>query len=147
MLKLDLADSSDSLEKPTMRQILNCMSLLVRDYDEAIAFYVGTLGFSLVEDTRLSPEKRWVRVAPRGSSETSILLAKAKNEFESRAIGRQSGGRVFLFLETDDFWRDYENYRSRGVTFCEEPREEEYATVAVFEDIYENRWDLLQRKS
>jgi len=118
----------------------------VRDYDEAIAFFTGRLRFTLVEDTPVGARKRWVVVAPPGTGGTALLLARAaKPEQESR-IGDQTGGRVFLFLHTDDFWRDYHELRSRGVTFVEEPRREAYGTVAVFLDLYGNRWDLLQRQ-
>ena len=129
-----------------MKQSIAHVSVLVRDYDEAIAYYTGVLGFRLVEDATLAPGKRWVLVAPTGSSECSLLLAKAKNESELKSVGQQSGGRVFLFLQTDDFWRDYRAFAARGVRFCEEPREESYGTVVVFEDFYGNRWDLLQRR-
>ena len=128
-----------------MTQHLGAVSLLVRDYDEAIAYYTQVLGFTLVEDTALGDGKRWV-VAPPGSTETRLLLARAVEPEEIAALGRQGGGRVWLFLHTDDFWRDYRAYSARGVKFCEAPREESYATVAVFEDIFGNRWDLLQRK-
>lgn len=127
-----------------MKQTIGAITLVVRDYDEAIAFYTEKLGFELLEDIELDEGKRWVRVAPKNTDGTALLLARAKNEKELAAVGNQSGGRVFLFLETDDFWRDYELYRSRGVTFCEEPRVESYGTVAVWEDLYGNRWDLLQ---
>jgi catechol 2,3-dioxygenase-like lactoylglutathione lyase family enzyme len=123
---------------------LGAVSVLVRDYDEAIAYYTKVLGFQLVEDTPLSPEKRWVLVAPRGESSCRLLLAKAKNAEERAAIGRQAGGRVFLFLHTDDFWRDYHAFVAAGVTFNEAPRTETYGTVAVFTDLYGNKWDLLQ---
>jgi catechol 2,3-dioxygenase-like lactoylglutathione lyase family enzyme len=128
-----------------MRQHLSLTALVVRDYDEAVAFFVGKLGFELREDTRLDDGKRWVVVAPPGSTESGVLLAKAANPGQARAIGNQSGGRVFLFLATDDFNRDYEAFRARGVTFLREPRREPYGTVAVFEDLYGNRWDLIQR--
>ena len=128
-----------------MRQHLSLTALVVRDYDEAVAFFVGKLGFELREDTRLDDEKRWTVVAPPGSTESGILLAKAANPDQARAVGNQSGGRVFLFLATDDFNRDYEAFRARGVTFLREPRHEPYGTVAVFEDLYGNRWDLIQR--
>jgi catechol 2,3-dioxygenase-like lactoylglutathione lyase family enzyme len=128
-----------------MRQHLSLTAVVVRDYDEAIAFFVGKLGFELREDTRLDKEKRWVVVAPPGSTESGILLAKAANPGQAQAIGNQSGGRVFLFLATDDFNRDYEAFRERGVKFLEAPRHEPYGTVAVFEDLYGNRWDLLER--
>jgi catechol 2,3-dioxygenase-like lactoylglutathione lyase family enzyme len=128
-----------------MRQHLSLTAVVVRDYDAAIAFFVGKLGFELREDTRLDEEKRWVVVAPPGSTESGILLAKAANPGQAQAIGNQSGGRVFLFLATDDFNRDYKAFRERGVKFLEEPRHEPYGTVAVFEDLYGNRWDLIER--
>ena len=134
-----------------MPQNLAHVSLLVSDYDQAIRFFTESLGFDLIEDSpskdRDGNEKRWVLAAPRGSSGTNVLLAKASNEEESSRIGNQTGGRVFLFLYTDDFWRDYRAMSARGVKFVREPREEEYGTVAVFEDLYGNQWDLLQRKS
>ncbi len=127
-------------------QILAAISLVVRDYDEAIAFYTQKLGFTLLEDTILSPVKRWVRVAPPGSGEGGccLLLAKASSPDQETAVGNQTGGRVFLFLHSDDFYRDYEAMRSRGVHFLEAPRSEPYGTVAVFEDLYGNKWDLIQ---
>ena len=128
-----------------MRQHLSLTAVIVRDYNEAIAFFVGKLGFELREDTRLDEKKRWVVVAPPGSSESGILLAKAASPGQAQAIGNQSGGRVFLFLATDDFNRDYEAFRDRGVKFLEGPRREPYGTVAVFEDLYGNRWDLIER--
>jgi len=121
-----------------------CVSLVVRDYDEAIAFYTGPLGFRLVEDTRLSDSKRWVVVAPRGSGGTSLVLAKAATPRQEGRIGDQTGGRVGFFLHTDDFVRDHGAMKSRGVRFVEEPRTEPYGTVAIFEDLYGNRWDLLE---
>jgi catechol 2,3-dioxygenase-like lactoylglutathione lyase family enzyme len=127
-----------------MRQHIGYVALLVRDYDEAIAYFTGKLGFALVEDTDLGNGKRWVLMAPPGSRETRILLAKAATPDQAQHVGDQTGGRVFLFLHTDDFWRDYEAYRAKGVLFREEPRAEPYGTVAVFEDLYGNRWDLLQ---
>lgn len=128
-----------------MRQHLSLTAVVVRDYDEATAFFVGKLGFELQEDTRLEEGKRWVVVAPPGSTECGILLAKAANPGQAQAIGNQSGGRVFLFLATDDFNRDYQAFRKRGVRFLDEPRRESYGTVAVFEDLYGNRWDLIER--
>ena len=127
------------------RRSVGAVALLVPDYQEAIEYFVGTLGFTLVEDTRLSDEKRWVLVSP--GSGTSLLLARANGERQRAAIGSQSGGRVFLFLTTDDFWRDYRTYLDRGVEFEEEPRHEEYGTVAVFADRYGNRWDLVEPSS
>ena len=129
-----------------MRQHLGLTTVVVRDYDEALAFYVGKLGFVLREDTRLDAEKRWVVVAPPGSSESGLLLAKAANATQAAAIGNQSGGRVFLFLVTDDFERDHQRFIAQGVRFIREPRVEPYGKVAVFEDLYGNRWDLIERK-
>jgi catechol 2,3-dioxygenase-like lactoylglutathione lyase family enzyme len=128
-----------------LRQHLSLTAVVVRDYDEATAFFVGKLGFELREDTRLDEEKRWVVVAPPGSSESGILLARAANPGQAQAVGNPSGGRVFLYLATDDFNRDYEAFRERGVKFLEAPRREPYGTVAVFEDLYGNRWDLIER--
>lgn len=128
-----------------MRQSIGYISLVVRDYDEAIAFYVDTLGFNLIEDTYIAEQdKRWVLVAPPGSTECRLLLAQASRPEQEERIGNQTGGRVFLFLHTDDFWRDYENYKSRGIEFVRPPREESYGTVAVFRDLYGNLWDLLE---
>jgi catechol 2,3-dioxygenase-like lactoylglutathione lyase family enzyme len=121
------------------------IALVVRDYDEAVAWYTGMLGFDLVEDTDLGGGKRWVLVAPTGGGAQLLLARAAGSEQESR-IGNQTGGRVFLFLETDDFGRDYAAFRARGVTFVREPVAEAYGTVAVFEDLYGNRWDLIERK-
>ncbi len=129
-----------------MKQSIGCVAVLVTDYDEAIAYYTRVLGFRLVQDDAITAGKRWVVVAPPGALEGGLLLAKAKNEAELSAVGRQTGGRVFLFLHTDDFWRDYRAFLDRGVRFAESPREEVYGTVAVFEDLYGNRWDLLQLK-
>jgi catechol 2,3-dioxygenase-like lactoylglutathione lyase family enzyme len=126
-----------------MKQSIGCVSLLVRDYDEALAFYSGKLGFAVAEDTDMGEGRRWVVLAPRGSKGARILLAKAKNAQELAAVGNQGGGRVFLFLNTDDFARDHAEMLRRGVTFNEAPRIEAYGTVAVFEDLYGNKWDLL----
>ena len=126
------------------RQHIGHVALLVRDYEEAIAYFTGTLGFEIVEDSDLGGGKRWVLVAPPGSSETRLLLAKAVSASQMSQVGDQAGGRVFLFLHTDDFRRDYDAFRAKGVRFREPPREEAYGTVAVFDDIYGNRWDLLQ---
>jgi catechol 2,3-dioxygenase-like lactoylglutathione lyase family enzyme len=127
-----------------MTQHLAAVALVVRDYDEALDFYVGKLGFELVEDTRLSDTKRWVLVAPPGAEEMRLLLAKADTPEQKTRIGNQAGGRVFLFLHTDDFQRDYETYQARGVRFLESPRHEAYGTVAVFVDLYGNKWDLIE---
>jgi catechol 2,3-dioxygenase-like lactoylglutathione lyase family enzyme len=134
-------------DEGAMRQSIGTVALVVRDYDEAIAFYVGILGFTLVEDTYIEAQnKRWVVVAPPGSTGARLLLARAVGEEQSSRIGNQTGGRVFLFLETDDFWRDYESYRKKGIVFVREPAEESYGTVAVFKDLYGNLCDLLQIK-
>lgn len=130
-----------------MPQTIGYIALVVRDYDEAIAWYTNVLGFCLVEDTQLSAEKRWVLVAPPGEAGTSLLLARAATPEQVSRIGNQTGGRVFLFLHTDDFQRDFETFRSRGVQFVRPPKEEGYGTVAVFEDLYGNKWDLLQLRS
>ncbi|MFY9904537.1 MAG: VOC family protein [Terriglobales bacterium] len=129
-----------------MEQSLGHVALVVRDYDEALAFFTGTLRFTVVEDTRLSAEKRWVLIAPPGSQGTTLLLARAATHEQASRIGNQTGGRVFLFLHTDDFWRDYREMIARKVRFLREPSEEAYGTVAVFEDLYGNQWDLLQVK-
>ena len=126
-----------------MIQHLSAVAVVVPDYDEAIAFYVGKLGFELIEDTRLSDSKRWVLVAPPGSRETRLLLAKADGPEQKTRIGNQAGGRVFLFLHTDDFQRDYAAMRDKGVRFLEPPRHESYGTVAVFVDPYGTKWDLI----
>ena len=128
-----------------MPQRLSLTSIIVDNYDKAISFYVDKLGFELRQDTRLSEDKRWVVVAPRGAA-SGLLLARAADDRQRRAIGNQSGGRVFLFLETDDFARDHLAYVGRGVIFLEKPRQEDYGIVAVFEDLYGNRWDLIQLK-
>jgi catechol 2,3-dioxygenase-like lactoylglutathione lyase family enzyme len=129
-----------------MAQHIGYVALVVREYDEAIAFFTQSLGFTLIEDTNLGA-KRWVLVAPPGSNGTRLLLARAANPEQVRHIGNQTGGRVFLFLHTDDFWRDYRAMKERGVKFHEDPRSESYGTVAVFEDLYGNKWDLLQLKA
>jgi catechol 2,3-dioxygenase-like lactoylglutathione lyase family enzyme len=131
-----------------MAQSLAHVALLVRDYDEALDFFTRTLDFALVEDTELAPGKRWVVVAPAGSSLTgaTLLLARAATPEQESRVGNQTGGRVFLFLHTDDFPRDYERMRSRGVRFIEEPRHEPYGQVVVFLDLYGNKWDLVERR-
>jgi catechol 2,3-dioxygenase-like lactoylglutathione lyase family enzyme len=128
-----------------VRQSLGLTALLVRDYDEALDFYVGILGFLLVEDTFIAAQdKRWVVVAPAGASESGLLLARAASPEQATRIGNQTGGRVFLFLHTDDFWRDYAAYKAKGVVFVRDPKAESYGMVAVFKDLYGNLWDLLQ---
>ena len=130
-----------------MAQILGLVSLVVRDYGEALAFYVDVLGFELVEDTDVPEQsKRWVVVRPRGGGQTALLLARASTPDQVERIGDQTGGRVFLFLYTDDFDRDYEAYRARGVEFVRPPRDLPYGRVAVFRDLYGNQWDLLEPK-
>ena len=129
-----------------MSQSIGALTLLVRDYDEAINYYVRSLGFTLIEDTNLGSiesGKRWVRVSPPGATETTLLLAKAATPEQAASVGYQAGGRVFLFLRTDNFWRDYEAMLARGVKFIQSPRTEVYGTVAVFEDLYGNKYDLL----
>ena len=142
MVELHTAAPAESV----VHQSISHVALVVRDYDEAIAFYVGVLGFSLVEDT-FQPEqhKRWVVVAPPGSiGGVALLLARASTPEQSAFVGNQAGGRVFLFLGTDDFWRDYHRLVAAGVTFVRPPVVQPYGTVAVFEDLYGNRWDLVQ---
>ena len=131
-----------------MKQSLLHVSLVVRDYDEAIDFYCGKLGFELLEDTyQPAQDKRWVVVAPPGSSGgASLVLGQATNDIQAARIGDQTGGRVFLFLETDDFWRDYRSMSEAGIRFVRAPKSESYGTVAVFEDLYGNLWDLIERK-
>ncbi|MEM7167669.1 MAG: VOC family protein [Planctomycetota bacterium] len=121
------------------------VALVVKAYDEAIAYFTSVMGFELVEDTPLTAGKRWVVVRPPGTHGAAVLLAQAATEAQRGCIGKQTGGRVFLFLETEDFARDYARMKKDGVRFLEEPREESYGTVAVFEDLYGNKWDLLQR--
>ncbi len=131
-----------------MKQSIVHIALVVRDYDEAIEFYTEKLRFTLIEDTyQPEQDKRWVVVAPPGSSGTTLLLARASNPEQEAVIGNQSGGRVFLFLNTDDFWRDYNDMVSKGIKFVRDPKEESYGTVAVFEDLYGNKWDLLELKN
>jgi catechol 2,3-dioxygenase-like lactoylglutathione lyase family enzyme len=128
-----------------MAQSIVHVALVVRDYDEAIEYYTGTLGFRLVEDVyQPEQDKRWVVVAPPGPGGTSLVLARASNAAQEPFIGNQTGGRVFLFLNTDDFWRDHDRLASLGVTFVREPKSEAYGTVAVFRDLYGNLWDLLE---
>lgn len=125
-------------------QSLGAIAYLVHDYDEAISFFTGALGFTLVEDTPQGPDKRWVTVAPRGSEGTRLLLARAVTDEQRAHVGKQGGGRVFLFLQTDDFASDHARMTQHGVRFREAPRHESYGTVVVFEDLYGNGWDLIQ---
>jgi catechol 2,3-dioxygenase-like lactoylglutathione lyase family enzyme len=127
-----------------MKQKIAHIALVVKDYDEAISFYVEKLGFILIEDTKLTEVKRWVLVAPQGAKECCLLLAKAANDEQAKSIGNQTGGRVFLFLYTDDFWRDYRKMIEKKVHFVRPPKQQEYGLVAVFEDLYGNQWDLLE---
>jgi catechol 2,3-dioxygenase-like lactoylglutathione lyase family enzyme len=129
-----------------MKQHIAHIALVVKDYDEAIQFYTGKLHFTLVEDTVLNETKRWVLVAPKGSNECCLLLAKAATEEQRKRIGDQTGSRVFLFLYTDDLWRDYNDMQKEGIEFVREPKVETYGTVAVFKDLYGNLWDLLEPK-
>lgn len=131
-----------------MTQSIGQIVIVVRDYDEALAFYVDLLGFRLIEDTHIhEQDKRWVVVAPPGSDSAHLLLARAVGHEQLSRIGNQTGGRVFLFLYTDDFWRDFRSYKAKGVVFVREPRQESYGTVAVFKDLYGNLWDLLQLRT
>jgi uncharacterized glyoxalase superfamily protein PhnB len=129
-----------------MQQYLAGISLVVNDYDEAIEFYTRKLSFTLLEDTRMSDTKRWVVIAPPGSTGCTLLLAKAANDGQKAAVGNQTGGRVFLFLHTDDFDRDYKQMQEAGIEFIESPRQEAYGKVVVFADLYGNRWDLIEPK-
>ena len=129
-------------------QYISLTALVVRDYDEALQFYVGTLGFELIEDTYIAQQnKRWVVVAPPGAREGRLLLARAVGDEQVSRVGNQTGGRVFLFLNTDDFWRDYRNLVAKGVVFVRGPSEEPFGTVAVFKDLYGNLWDLIQHRT
>jgi len=130
-----------------MKQQIAQIAIVVNDYDEAIRFYTQQLNFTLIEDTILSEEKRWVLVAPPGSDGCKLLLAKAANGQQQSRIGNQTGGRVFLFLLTDDFWRDYNDYSNKGIKFVREPAIEPHGTVAVFQDLYGNLWDLIEPAS
>lgn len=132
--------------RTAMSQAIGYIALVVRDHDEAITFYTEKLGFTLVEDKPIE-NKRWVLVAPRGQNSPSLLLARATTPEQESRIGNQTGGRVFLFLHTDDFQRDYRDFTARGVRFVRPPKEESYGTVAVFEDLYGNLWDLLQLRN
>ena len=129
-----------------MKQFIAHLALVVKDYEEALNFYIRKLGFRLIEDAVLSESKRWVIVAPPGTGDCSILLAKANGPEQLKAVGNQTGGRVFLFLYTDDFYRDYQTMLEKGVQFVRPPAKEVYGTVAVFEDLYGNLWDLIEQK-
>lgn len=130
-----------------MKQFIAHIALTVKDYDKAISFYQDKIGFELVEDTKLTETKRWVLMKPPGANECHLLLAKAVGEEQQSSVGNQTGGRVFLFLFTDDFWRDFETMKSKGVEFIRPPKKEPYGTVAVFVDLYGNKWDLLEPTS
>ena len=138
--------TSTRLRGVPMHRTLGHVTLLVRDYDEAIIFFTGCLGFNLVEDTPLGDGKRWVLIGPSDEPGSSLLLARASTPEQVACVGKQAGDRVFLFLCTDDFARDHKQMKASGVKFLEKPREEAYGTVAVFEDLYGNKWDLLQRR-
>ncbi len=127
-----------------MKQQIGSVTFLVKDYDEAIEFFVNKLQFDLIEDSQLNETKRWVVVSPKGSSGTSLLLAKATTEEQERSVGNQTGGRVAFFLHTDNFNRDYERMMNKGVNFLESPREEKFGRVAIFQDLYGNKWDFIQ---
>lgn len=129
-----------------MEQRIAQITLVVNDYDEAIRFYIEKLNFAVIEDTKLSETKRWVRIKPQGSSAFCLLLAKADGEEQKSRVGNQTGGRVFLFLYTDDFWRDYRNMQAKEISFAREPVEETWGTVAVFKDLYGNLWDFIEPK-
>ena len=131
------------MTSPITQRISN-IALVVENYDDAIEFYTKKLNFQLIEDSDLGAGKRWVQIAPPNSNGTNLLLAQASDDQQKKSIGNQAGGRVFLFLQTNDFWRDYEHMKIHGVEFTEEPRIEEYGTVVVFKDLYGTKWDLLQ---
>ena len=128
----------------SIKQNISNIALVVENYDDAIAFYTEKLNFELIEDTDLGGGKRWVQISPPNSTGTNILLAQASNDQQRQSIGNQAGGRVFLFLQTNDFWRDYHAMQAQSVEFMEEPRVEAYGTVVVFKDLYGTKWDLLQ---
>ncbi len=127
-----------------MEQRIAQITLVVNDYDEAIKFYTQQLNFEVIEDTKLSETKRWIRIKPQGLSQFCLLLAKADGEEQKSRVGNQTGGRVFLFLYTDDFWKDYKNMKAKGISFVREPVEEAWGTVAVFKDLYGNLWDFIE---
>ncbi len=130
-----------------MNQYISRVTLMVKDYDEALTFYTEVLKFQILEDTQRSPEKRWVIIAPPGDKQCALLLAKAKNEAQLAAVGNQTGGRVFMFLYTDDFERDVNHMEKHQVKFVTKPTEKEFGKVAVFEDLYGNKWDFIEPKS
>lgn len=144
---LTLHNQISHITDALMKQFIAHIALVVEDYDDAIQFYTEKLHFKLVEDTVLSETKRWVIVSPPGSGGCSLLLAKAANDVQKKSIGNQTGGRVFLFLHTDDFERDYNDMISRGISFVRPPASEPYGTVAVFKDLYGNLWDLIEPKT
>ncbi|AZL84699.1 VOC family protein [Aliivibrio salmonicida] len=133
------------MKKP-IQQKIGSVALVVENYDDAIEFYTHKLNFELIEDTDLGDGKRWILISPPNSNGTNLLLAQASNEEQQKSVGNQTGGRVFLFLHTNDFWRDYEDMKKKGVVFNEEPRKEVYGTVVVFQDLYGTKWDLLELK-
>ncbi|MBB1315269.1 MULTISPECIES: VOC family protein [Aliivibrio] len=133
------------MKKP-IQQKIGSVALVVENYDDAIEFYTHKLNFELIEDTDLGDGKRWVLISPPNGNGTNLLLAQASNEEQQKSVGNQTGGRVFLFLHTNDFWRDYEEMKKKGVVFNEEPRKEVYGTVVVFQDLYGTKWDLLELK-
>ncbi|OEF12656.1 VOC family protein [Aliivibrio logei] len=133
------------MKKP-IQQKIGSVALVVENYDDAIEFYTHKLNFELIEDTDLGDGKRWVLISPPNGNGTNLLLAQASNEEQQKSVGNQTGGRVFLFLHTNDFWRDYEDMKKKGVVFNEEPRKEVYGTVVVFQDLYGTKWDLLELK-
>ena len=135
---------TEHVQQQPVQQKIGNIALLVADYDDAIEFYTTKLQFTLVADTDLGGGKRWIEIAPPNSNGSHLLLAKASNAQQQAAVGNQTGGRVFLFLHTNDFWRDYHAMQAKGVVFNEQPRAERYGTVAVFQDLYGNKWDLLQ---
>src|SRR5689334_19970560 len=144
---MSLLRSEDICEQTKMNQSIAHVALVVRDYDQAIDFYTKKLHFTLIEDTyQPEQDKRWVVVSPPNSTGASLVLAKASKPEQEAFIGNQTGGRVFLFLNTDDFWRDYDDMISKGIRFVREPKEEPYGTVAVFEDLYGNLWDLIEKR-
>jgi catechol 2,3-dioxygenase-like lactoylglutathione lyase family enzyme len=140
--QVDFGNTQTNMSK-SLQQI-GCITLVVENYDDAIEFYTQKLQFTLIEDTDLGHGKRWVQVSPPHSNGTNLLLAQASSPEQLLAVGNQTGGRVFLFLQTNDFWRDYHSMKANGVLFNEEPRVEKYGTVVVFQDLYGNKWDLLQ---